>query len=162
MCYHPVCIIFKTNPLALMSDPPRYWTPAFVERFVEALNSDDEFQGAAGSFSKTVELRCLDAPNDEDVSATYTFEDGMVMDVDLWIDDAPSEEMRDEPVDDAIMARATAPYDVWVRMDKGEMGAAEALASPDYQIDGSMMQIMSNMGVFRGMMSVAAGVEKTY
>ena len=42
------------------------------------------------------------------------------------------------------------------------MGATEAIASPDYQIDGSMMQIMSNMGVFRGMMSVAAGVEKTY
>jgi putative sterol carrier protein len=47
-------------------------------------------------------------------------------------------------------------------MDKGEMGAAEALASPDYQIEGSMMQIMSNMGVFRGMNAVAAGVEKTY
>nr|WP_272504388.1 SCP2 sterol-binding domain-containing protein [Salinibacter ruber] len=60
------------------------------------------------------------------------------------------------------MARATAPYDVWMQMDQGEMGATEAIASPDYKIDGSMMQIMSNMGVFRGMMSVAADVEKTY
>ena len=145
-----------------MPESPRYWTPAFVERFVEALNSDDEFQDTAGSFSKTVELRCLDTPDAEDVSATYAFEDGTVVDVDLWIDDAPSDEMRDEPVDDAIMARATAPYDVWVQMDKGEMGATEAIASPDYQIEGSMMQIMSNMDVFRGMMSVAAGVEKTY
>ncbi|PSQ54400.1 MAG: hypothetical protein BRD28_02300 [Bacteroidetes bacterium QH_10_64_37] len=146
-----------------MSDAPRYWTPAFVERFVEALNSDDEFQETAGDFSKTVELRCLDTPKDEDVSATYTFEDGRVVDVDLWIDDAPSDEMREEPVDkNAVMARATASYEVWVQMDKGEMGAAEALASPDYQIEGSMMQIMSNMGVFRGMMSVAAEVEKTY
>jgi len=146
-----------------MSDLPRYWTPAFVERFVEALNSDEEFQDTASSFSKTVELRCLDTPDGEDVSATYTFEDGKVVDVDLWIDDAPSDEMRDEPIDKStIMARATADYDVWVRMDKGEMGAAEALASPDYQIEGSMMQIMSNMGTFRGMMSVAADVEKTY
>jgi putative sterol carrier protein len=146
-----------------MSDPPRYWTPAFVERFVEALNSDEKFQDTAGSFSKTVELRCFDTPDGEDVSATYTFEDGQVVDVDLWIDDAPSDEMREEPVDkNAVMARATASYDVWVRMDKGEMGAAEALASPDYQIEGSMMQIMSNMGVFRGMNAVAAGVEKTY
>jgi putative sterol carrier protein len=143
-------------------DAPRYWTPAFVERFVEALNSDEEFQTTAGSFSESVELRCLDTPDGEDVSATYTFESGQVVDVDLWIDDAPSGEMRDESVADAIMARATADYDVWVRMDKGEMGSAEALASPDYQIEGSMMQIMSNMGVFRGMMSVAADVEKTY
>jgi len=146
-----------------MSDLPRYWTPGFVERFVEALNSDEEFQDTAGSFSKTVELRCLDTPDGEDVSATYTFEDGKVVDVDLWIDGAPSDAMREEPVDkSAVMARATADYDVWVRMDKGEMGAAEALASPDYQIEGSMMQIMSNMGTFRGMMSVAADVEKTY
>ncbi|MEF8817070.1 MAG: SCP2 sterol-binding domain-containing protein [Salinibacter sp.] len=145
-----------------MSDAPRYWTPEYVERFVEALNSDDGFQDTAGSFAETIELRCLDTPDSEDVSATYTFEDGEVVDVDLWIDDAPSEQLRDEPVGDSIMARATAPYEVWVQMDKGEMGATEAIASPDYKIDGSMMQIMSNMGVFRGMMSVAADVEKTY
>ena len=146
-----------------MSDAPRYWTPAFVERFVEALNNDEDFQETAGSFSETIELRCLNTPDGEDVSATYTFEDGQIVDVDLWIDEAPSEQMREEEVDtDAIMARATAPYDVWVQMDTGEMGAAEAIASPDYQIEGSMMQVMSNMGVFRGMMSVAAEVEKTY
>lgn len=146
-----------------MSDAPRYWTPAFVERFVEAINGDDEFQDTAGSFSETVELRCLDTPDDEDVSATYTFEDGQIVDVDLWIDDAPSEQMREEPVDkDAVMVRATAPYDVWVKMDKGEMGSTEALASPDYQIEGAMMRIMSNMGVFRGMNKVSANVEKSY
>jgi len=147
----------------MSDDAPRYWSPAFVERFVEAINSDDEFQDTAGSFSETVELRCLDTPDDEDVSATYTFEDGQIVDVDLWIDDAPSEQMRDEPVDkDAVMVRATAPYDVWVKMDKGEMGSTEALASPDYQIEGAMMRIMSNMGVFRGMNKVSANVEKTY
>lgn len=146
-----------------MSESPRYWSPEYVEHFVEALNSDDKFQGTAGAFSETIELRCLDTPDGEDVSATYTFADGQVVDVDLWIDDAPSDQMREEEVDtDAIMARATASYDVWVQMDQGEMGAAEAIASPDYQIEGSMMQIMSNMNVFRGMMSVAAGVEKTY
>ena len=147
----------------MSDDVPRYWTPEFVEAFVESINSDEEFQDKAGSFSETIELRCLDTPDAEDVSATYTFEEGRIVDVDLWIDEAPSEQMREEEVDtDAIMARATAPYDVWVQMDKGEMGAAEAIASPDYQIDGSMMQVMSNMGVFRGMMSVAAEVEKTY
>jgi putative sterol carrier protein len=147
----------------MSDDTPRYWTPAFVERFVEAINGDGEFQDTAGSFSETVELRCLDTPDGEDVSATYTFEDGQIVDVDLWIDDAPSEQMREEPVDkDAVMVRATAPYDVWVKMDKGEMGSTEALASPDYQIEGAMMRIMSNMGVFRGMNKVSAHVEKSY
>jgi putative sterol carrier protein len=147
----------------MSDDKPRYWTPEFVEAFVESINSDDEFQDKAASFSETVELRCFDTPEGEDVSATYTFEDGEIVDVDLWIDDAPSDQMRDEPVDkDEVMVRATAPYDVWVQMDKGEMGSAEALASPDYEIEGAMMSIMSNMGVFRGMNKVAAHVEKTY
>ena len=147
----------------MSDDAPRYWTPGFVERFVESVNSDEEFQDKAGSFSETVELRCLDTPDGEDVSATYTFDEGQIVDVDLWIDDAPSDQMRDEPVDKSeVMVRATAPYDVWVKMDKGEMGSTEALASPDYQIEGAMMKIMSNMGVFRGLNKVAAHVEKTY
>lgn len=147
----------------MSDDPPRFWTPDFVERFVEAINGDEEFQETASSFSETVELRCLDTPEDEDVSATYTFENGEIVDVDLWIDEAPSEQMRNEEVDtDEVMVRATAPYDVWVKMDRGDMGSTEAIASPDYEIKGSMMQIMSNMGVFRGMNEVAANVEKTY
>jgi len=146
-----------------MSDAPRYWTPAFVERFVEAMNSDPDFQRTAGSFSNTIILRCLDTPDGEDISAAYTFEDGDVVDVDLWIDDAPSDDMRNDPFDRSqALARATAPYDVWVKMDKGEMGVVQALSSPDYTIEGSTIKIMSNIGVFRGMNTVAAQVDKTY
>jgi len=146
-----------------MADAPRYWTPEFIERFVEALNTDETFQGKAGSFSKTIILRCYDTPDGDDISAGYSFEDGQVVDVDLWIDDAPSEEMRNDPFDSGeAMARATAPYSTWVKMDKGEMSAMEALSSPDYQIEGSIMRIMSNMGVFRGLNTVAADVEKSY
>lgn len=146
-----------------MSDAPRYWTPAFIERFVAALNNDADFQRTAGSFSKTIELRCLDTPDGDDVTAAYTFDDGKVVDVDLWIDDAPSEQMRNTPLDrNEAMARATAPYDVWVKVDTGEMGVAQALTSPQYTIEGSMMKIMANIGVFQGLNTVAASVEKTY
>jgi putative sterol carrier protein len=146
-----------------MSDAPRYWTPAFVERFVDALNTDSDFQRAAGSLSNTIILRCFDTPDGEDISAAYTFDDGQVVDVDLWIDDAPSDEMRNDPFDSSqALARASAPYDVWVKMDTGEMGVVQALSSPDYTIEGSTIKIMSNIGVFRGMNTVAAQVEKTY
>ena len=146
-----------------MSDAPRYWTPAFIERFVDALNTDPDFQRTAGSFTNTIILRCLDTPDEEDISAAYTFEEGKVVDVDLWIDDAPSDAMRNDTFDRGqALARATAPYDVWVKMDKGEMGVVQALSSPDYTIEGSTIKIMSNIGVFRGMNTVAAQVEKTY
>lgn len=146
-----------------MSDAPRYWTPAFIEAFVEAINTDESFQSTAGSFSNTIELRCFGTPDGEDVAAAYTFDDGQIVDVDVWIDDAPCEEMREEPFDKSqMMARASAPYNVWVQMDKGEMNAMQALTSPDYTIDGSTITIMSNMGVFRGLNEVAAKIEKTY
>lgn len=146
-----------------MSDAPRYWTPAFIEAFVDAINSDEAFQNTAGSFSNTIELRCFGTPDGDDVAAAYTFDDGQIVDVDVWIDDAPCEEMREEPFDKSrMMARASAPYDVWVQMDKGEMSAMQALTSPDYTIDGSTIKIMSNMGVFRGLNEVAAKIDKTY
>ena len=97
------------------------------------------------------------------MAAAYSFDNGKIVDVDLWIDDAPSDDMRNEPFDkSAMMARASAPYDTWVKMDKGEIGAMQALTSPDYNIDGSTIKIMSNMGVFRGLNEVAAKIEKTY
>ena len=146
-----------------MSDTPRYWTPEFVERFVEALNSDPDFQRSAGSFTNTIILRCFDTPDGEDVSAAYTFDDGQVVDVDLWIDDAPSEEMREDSFDSGeALARATASYDTWTKLDKGEIGVMQALSSPDYSIEGSTIKIMSNISVFRGMNTVAAQVDKTY
>lgn len=146
-----------------MPDAPRYWTPEFVEAFVDALNTDSDFQRAAGSFSNTIILRCFGTPDDEDVSAAYTFEDGTVTDVDLWIDDAPSDDMRNDEFDRSeALARATATYDVWTKLDKGEMNVMQALSSPDYQIEGSTIKIMANIQVFRGMNTVAAKVDKTY
>ncbi len=142
---------------------PRFWSPAFVERFVYRLNRDRDFQEAADSFSETIELRCLATPQGEDVSATYAFEEGTVVHVDLWIDEAPSEQMRNEPFDEStLLARATAPYDVWVKMDRGELGATEVLASSDYHLEGPKMRIMAHLSIFRGLNKVAADVEKTY
>ena len=143
--------------------PPRYWTPAFIEKFVDALNSDVDFEKTAGSFTDTIILRCFDTPGAQDVEAAYTFEAGQVTDVDVWMDDAPCMEMRNEPFDkDEAMARASAPYSIWVKLDRGEMNVLQALTSPDYSIEGPKLKILANIGVFNGMNDVAAGVEKTY
>lgn len=142
---------------------PRFWSPAFVERFVHRLNRDCDFQEAADSFSETLVLRCLNTSTGEDVSATYTFEKGSVVSVDLWIDEAPSEQMRSDPFDeDTTLARVTAPYHQWVKLDKGELGATEALASSEYHIEGPMMRIMVHLNIFRGLSEVASDIDKTY
>lgn len=146
-----------------MATPPRYWTPAYIEAFVEAINDDDRFQEMASSFSETIIFRCLDTPDGEDVEASYTFEDGEIVDVDLWVDDAPSEELRGEPFKGRkALARATAPYALWCRLDRGEIGVMQAMASPDYHVEGSKLRIMTHIGIISRMGDIAAAVKKTY
>ncbi|MCH8962278.1 MAG: hypothetical protein IH820_13420 [Bacteroidetes bacterium] len=143
--------------------PPRYWTPAFIEAFVEALNDDPGFEKTAGSFTDTIILRCFDTPDGHDVEAAYAFEDGQVVDVEVWMDEAPCREMRNEPFDkDEAMARATATYAVWTKLDRGEMSVLEALTSPDYMIEGPKLRLLANINIFNGMNAVAAAVDKTY
>ncbi len=146
-----------------MPDAPRYWTPAFIEAFVEAMNDDEDFMQTTGSFTNTIVLRCLDGPDGQDIEAAYRFEEGAVVDVELWMEEAPCRELRDDPFDkSAALARATATYDIWKRLDRGEIGVVQAIASPEYDVEGNKLKILTHIGILNGMNEVAARVEKTY
>lgn len=146
-----------------MADRPQFWTPEFIEAFVEAMNEDASFQKAARGFSDTIVFRCLDHPAGEDIEASYRFENGEVEGVELWQEDAPSHELRNSPFDKSDgLARATAPYDVWVKLDKGDMTPLGALTSPDYHVEGPKLKIMANMAVLNGMSAVSKRIDKTY
>ena len=143
--------------------PPRYWTPAFIEAFVEALNEDAVLEKTASSFTDTIILRCFDTPDGQDVEAAYAFEDGQVVDVEVWMDEAPCMEMRNEPFDkDEALARATAPYVIWTKLDRGEMSVLEALTSPDYKVEGPKLKLLANINIFDRMNAVATAIDKTY
>lgn len=142
---------------------PRYWTPDFIGAFVEALNTDEEFGKTARSFTDTIVLRCFDTPDGQDVEAAYEFEEGQVVNVEVWMDDAPCAEMRNEPFDkDEAMARATTTYAIWTQLDQGTMNVMQALTSPDYVIEGPKLKILAHINVFNGMNAVAARVDKSY
>lgn len=145
-----------------MADHARYWTPGFVETFVGDLRTDKSFQRAARNFSDTIVLRCMDTPDGKDVVATYVIDRGSV-DVDLQTRDAPWGEMRGEKYDKKrCMARTTAPYDLWCRLDKGEINVVQAITSPEYRLEGSKLRVMRHIGLFNAMNAVAARVQKTY
>ncbi len=94
--------------------------------------------------------------------AAYHIDEGYVS-VDITDDAAPSTVIRDAPFNAReALARATAPYNVWVKLDRGEMTAVGALASPEYVIEGPRLKIMLNMGIFNAMSAVSAGIDKRY
>lgn len=147
-----------------MPDAPlRYWTLAFIEAFVDAINNHADFEKAARSFTDTIILRCLDTPDGHDVETVYTFEDGQVVDVEVWTEEAPCLEMRHEPFDkDEAMARVTATYAVWTKLDRDEMTVIEALTSPDYKVEGPKLRILAHLNLFNGLNTVARALDKTY
>ena len=145
-----------------MTDVPRYWTRAFIEAFVERLNEDPDFQRHAHRFSDTIVFQCLDTPDGRDVRAAYEIDSGYVS-VQITDEEAPSAVVRDGRFDSQSgLARATAPYDVWRRVDDGSLSIMGAMASPDYRIEGSRMKIMLNLSLFDALGKVASGMPKRY
>ena len=137
-----------------------YWSEPYNERFVEALHRDPRFQKAAKKFDDAVVFRCLDTPEGKDVSVTYRIVKGKVT-MERREGKAPAPEIRGERLEGAF-ARTTAPYDLWVKLDKGDISVARAIASPDYQVEGSKLKIMRHVGVFQAMAAVGADTPKRY
>ncbi len=145
-----------------MSDLPRFWTEPFLRQVTEALGSDDGFQKAARKFEQRFVMRCLDTPDGKDIRVIYQVNRGQV-DTQMIEVDAPAAQIRDEDFDkDAAWARFTAPYEFWCRLDRGEVNVLQALASPDYRIEGSKIKIMANIGVLNAMQAVIARLPKSY
>jgi putative sterol carrier protein len=149
-----------------MPEAPRYWSEAFIEAYVEALNADAGFQKIAKHTRETLIFRCLDAPTGEggaaeDVHAAYRVEKGTVT-VEVDRQTAPAAWRGDGFKNRDALARATAGYATWVEVDTGKLTPLAALASPDYTVEGSKIKIAMNMGLINGMGDVAKTVDKAY
>lgn len=145
-----------------MAEPPLYWSTEQTEQFVAALNQSPEFQKAARKFDDAVVFRCLDHPSGKDIEVVYTIHKGAVT-ADRREEDAPSTALRSKPFDKGqAFARTTAPFGVWVKLDKGEMNVVQAIASPDYKVEGSKLKIATNIGVFNAMSAIASKLPKRY
>jgi putative sterol carrier protein len=144
-----------------MADLPLYWSAAQTAQYVEALNRDEAFQKAARKFDDTVVFRCFDTPEGTDIEVRYRIQNGRVSET-RREERAPSRPLRDAPFDKSTFARTSAPYAVWTKLDKGEMNVLQAIASPEYHLEGSKLKIMANIGVFNAMSAVASRMPKRY
>ncbi|MCC6746110.1 MAG: hypothetical protein IT371_00540 [Deltaproteobacteria bacterium] len=124
----------------------RMFTREAITEGLEACNTDPAHLERAKLMSGTVVLRALDTPDGKDVLVTYTFDKGRCT---KWVfeeEPAPSA-LRNRPfvpMKDGL-ARVTAAYQTFVKLDKGEMEPADAMNSPDYKIEANMMMILPLM-----------------
>lgn len=145
-----------------MADTPHYWTPEFTDVYVAELNRDPDFQKAARKFTGVLVMRALDAPETKDVEARYHVDHGKVR-VETDREDAPSSAIRNRVFDKSRhFARTTAPYQMWCKLDRGEMNVVQAIAHPDYKVEGPKLKIMTSIGMLNAMAAVAKRLPKKY
>lgn len=141
---------------------PLYWSSEFTDKLVAALRIDPAFLAASRKLDDTIVLRCLETPEGLDVEATYRIVRGTV-ELTRREEKSPSRAIRDVPFDGSrLFARTTAPFSVWTKLDRGEMNVLQAIASPEYAVEGPKMRIMMNIGLFNAMGAVAAKIPKRY
>lgn len=142
----------------------RFWSKESVAQTLEVMNNDQEHLALAGNLSGTVMIRVLDDPDGKDIYATFVFQKGRCAKWDYETDKAPSRRLRERPFKPMIdgLARITASYQTFTKLDKGEMEAADAVNSPDYKIEGNMMMLMPMMQAVDSWNRKARAVPKEY
>lgn len=141
----------------------RYFTKQSVEESVALLNSDPEHLELATLLTGTIVLRALDDSAGNDVMITYNWDKGRIKDWTLEAEAAPSS-LRDRPfapIKDGI-ARITANYQTFVKLDRQEMEPEDTLDSPDYKIEGHKLMILPLMQAVTSWNRVVRSMAKEY
>jgi len=142
----------------------RFWSKESVAQTIEVMNNDREHAELAKNLSGKMVIRVLDDPDGKDIYATFTFAKGKCTDWDYESASAPSSRLRErpfKPMKDGL-ARVTANYQTFVKLDTGQMEAADAINSPDYKIEGNMMMLMPMMQAVDSWNRKARSVPKEY
>ena len=103
------------------------------------------------------------APEGVDVAVAYTFEAGRCTGYELSEDPSPAA-WRDAgftPMVDGL-ARITANYETFAKLDRGELEPADALNSPDYKIDGNMVMLLPLMQAVNSFTEKIREIPKEY
>lgn len=129
---------------------------------VARLNADAKFTKLAGKLNETIQLRCFDTPDGTDVAASYRVSAGKAELV-KWVEEPAPAALRDEPLDkNAYLARTSAPYRIWVKLDTGEFGVIDAILSPHYKFEGAKLKVLKNIRTFQRISEISQTIEKRY
>jgi hypothetical protein len=145
-----------------VTEPHRFWTRPIVDEMLGILNDDAKFRSLAAKLDATIQLRCIDSPDDLDICATYRIGSGRLELVDYEEQPAPAS-WRDQPLDkQKLLARTTAPYDIWVKLDKGEFGVIDAIINPNYKFEGAKLKVLRHLRLFARISDLSQAMPKRY
>ena len=124
----------------------RFFTRELTEQSIDFCNADAAHLERAKLLNGKMILCALDTPDKQDVFVTYTFKAGRCIEFKYETEAAPSALRKRPfvPFKDGV-ARVTASYTTFAKLDKGELEPADAMNSKDYKIEGNMIMLMPLM-----------------
>jgi len=141
----------------------RFYSRALIEEAVEQCNADSALQAISKMLNGKVVFRAYDDPDGKDITVCYEFDKGQCVGFDYNSADAPSSGRSVKfvaPRDG--MLRITSSYETFAKLDRGEIEPADALNSPDYKIDGSVLMLLPLMKAINGWSEKLQKMPKTY
>jgi putative sterol carrier protein len=145
-----------------MPEKMRYLSREFVDAVKNQLNTDPNYLQKAKNLTGIIALRALDCPDGTDKHITYHFNQGRLLDVVYEEETKPSSIIRNRPFDNGWISRSTSNYEMYTKIDRGEIGVVQALTSPNYKIEGSMFKMMRLMSGMTAMNGVVQKMDKEY
>ncbi|MEM6955201.1 MAG: hypothetical protein AAF411_07485 [Myxococcota bacterium] len=140
----------------------RLWTRELGDELIRRINEDSKMAKLTAKLDETIQLRCFDTPDGTDVAARYKISRGVAT-LAEWVEEPAPSSFRNDKFDKRnLLARTTAPYHVWVKLDKGEMGVIDAILSPLYKFEGAKLKVLKNLRAFQRISELSQEVPKTY
>ena len=126
----------------------KFLTEEWAQEMTSALNSSDDFKGAASGQSAKLQQVVTDTPDGGEGKYYFTL-DGGTAEVSLG-------ELSDAE------ATITQNYETAVAIQKQELNPQQAFMQGKLKISGNMMKLMQLQGVFTAMPKAVTGVEIEY
>jgi putative sterol carrier protein len=126
-----------------------YCSLEYYEKVRETANSDEEFLSLSRGFTATILFKVVDRI-EELPPVLMAFEDGKATEVRL--------QQPDEKTDYSLEA----PYDIWMRIGKGDLDGATSIMTRDMKFFGSMGEIMKHAKAFQRLLNLMTEVPVEY
>ena len=126
----------------------KFLTEEWASTMTDALNSSEDFQGAASGQAVKLQQVVTDTPDGGEAKYYFTLDGGKAQ---VALGEIPDAE-----------ATLTQSYETAVAITKQELNAQNAFMQGKLKISGNMMKLMQLQGVFNAMPKAAESVEVEY
>jgi len=124
----------------------KYYSKEWCEEAQRRLSSDPAHLAAAKNLTGTFGFRLYDCPDGTDRIAYWEFDKGKCLNISWEAKPAPAKEIRDLPFDRLkTIVRTSAPYEMLLALNNGEISVLKCLTNPKYKIEGPKTEAMRYM-----------------